>query len=238
MFKNPKFDSLTKTAFGLMAAAILISCGDSAPTTTAISGESPVKPAPSSTFMVAGDHSVGNPDAEVTIIEYASVVCPACANWHNSVYPELNKKYIETGKVRYVFREFPTSPKSLAFAGFTIANCAGEDKFLKNISLQFKRQKAILSAPDKRKAYEDLAKNSGLSLEKYEPCLADQDWKDRYEAIEKGGQDMGVTSTPSFFINGTKYSVFTIEDFDKLIAPVVFKDQAKATTEKAMEAAE
>ncbi len=228
MFEKMQIDSRVKhITLGVMSFA-LAACGNSAPDSSAVSGETPVKPAPSSNFVVDGDHSVGNPDAEITIVEYASVVCGACANWHNSVYPELSKKYIETGKVRYVFREFPTPPESLAFAGFTIANCAGEDKFLKNISLQFKRQKAILSAQDKRKAYEDLAKNTGLSVQKYEACLADPDWKKRYDAVVQGGKDAGVSATPTFFINGTKFKVFSLEEFDALIAPLAFGEDTTA----------
>jgi len=228
MVKNKTFDSRFRHVVMGIAVIALSSCGGNAPDTSAVSGETPVKPAPSSNFVVEGDHAIGNPDAEVTIVEYASVVCGACANWHNSVYPEFSKKYIETGKVRYVFREFPTPPESLAFAGFTIANCAGEDKFLKNISLQFKRQQAILSAQNKRKAYEDLAKNSGLSVEKYEACLADQEWKKRYDNVVQGGKDAGVTVTPTFFINGTKFKVFAVEEFDALIAPLVFADDTTA----------
>lgn len=223
-------------ATSLIALGLLTACGSKTETPSngnAASGSS----GSSSSYEVAGDHAVGNPDAEVTIVEYASVVCGACANWHNSVYPDLKKKYVESGKVRFIFREFPTPPERLAFAGFTIANCAGEDNFLKNIQVQFKRQRALLSAQDKRAAYENLAKASGLSVAEYEACLNDPEWKAKYDAIVQGGSDMGVTSTPTFFVNGTKAKAFTLEQFDELLAPML-GEAAPEKEEEAKETAE
>ncbi len=205
-------------ATSLLALGLLTACGD---TTEAPSSGNAAPIGANSSYEVTGDHAVGNPDAAVTVVEYASVVCGACASWHNTVYPEFKKKYVESGKVRYIFREFPTPPERLAFAGFTIANCAGEGKFLKNIQVQYKRQRALLSAPDKRAAYENLAKASGLSIEQYETCLSDPEWKAKYDAVVQGGSDIGVTSTPSFFINGTKAKVFTLEQFDEMLAPML-----------------
>lgn len=216
MFKINKTDSrLRSVAIGIMSLAMLAACGGGDSGTVA-SGGSAV-----SQFEVEGDHATGSMDAPIVVVEYASVVCGACANWHNSVYPEFKEKYIDSGQVRYIFREFPTAPQRLAFAGFTIANCAGEDKFLSNISIQFKRQRALLTSQDRRRAYEDLAKASGLSVAEYEACLSDPDWKERYDAIVQGGQDAGVDSTPTFFINGTKYSVFTVEQFDEVLQPMM-----------------
>src|SRR5262245_3685832 len=74
-----------------------------------------------------GDMELGNPNAPVTIVEYASMTCPHCAHFHEAVYPELKKKYIDTGKVRFIFREFPLDP--LAAGASAIARCAGKDKF-------------------------------------------------------------------------------------------------------------
>jgi len=220
-------------AISLVAATALAACGGGETNTPSTPGGSSSGPAPVSNYEVAGDHAVGNPDAPITVVEYASVVCGACANWHNSVYPEFKEKYVDSGQVRYIFREFPTAPERLAFAGFTIANCAGEDKFLSNISIQFKRQQALLGAPDRRAAYENLAKASGISVEKYEACLADPEWKARYDAIVQGGIDAGVTGTPSFFINGTKYKAFTVEDFDEILSPLLTGGLKEMTPEDA-----
>ena len=222
-------------AMSLLSIGFLAACGDK--TETPSSGNA-ASSGVSSAYEVAGDHAIGNPDAAVTIVEYASVVCGACANWHNSVYPDLKKKYVESGKVRFIFREFPTPPERLAFAGFTIANCAGEEKFLKNIQVQFKRQRALLSAQDKRAAYENLAKASGLSVAEYETCLNDPDWKARYDAIVQAGSDAGVTSTPTFFINGTKAKAFTMEQFDEILAPMLGETIEDNSDEATKEAAE
>lgn len=224
---------------GLITAGFLTACGPSDTTSSSsnstTSAQNVSETVSGSEYEFVGDHAVGNPDAPVTVVEYASVVCGACANWHNSVYPELSKKYIESGKVRFIFREFPTNPERLAFAGFTIANCAGEEKFLQNISVQFKRQSALLRAQDKRAAYENLAKASGLSVEKYETCLNDPDWKAKYDNKIQSAIDAGVTSTPSFFINGTKTKVFTLEQFDEILGPMLGEAPAE---EPAQETAE
>ncbi len=217
MLQFSKTDSLTRTVMVTLAGALMLSaCGDKTATTTTGGSQSE--------YEVAGDHAIGNPDAAVTIVEYASVVCGACANWHTSVYPDFKKKYVDSGKVRFIFREFPTPPENLAQAGFLIANCAAEDRYFENISMQFQRQRALLSAPDKRQAYVDLAKASGLSEADFEACLSSEEEIAKYKAVVQGGQDAGVSSTPTFFINGKKEKVFTIESIDEKLAPLLGED--------------
>src|SRR5260370_17554609 len=86
-----------------------------------------------------GDHVLGSPDAPVTIIEYASMTCPHCAHFHETTYPEMKKKYVDTGKVRFIFREFPLD--ALAAAGSMLARCAGKDKYFPMIETLFSQQK-------------------------------------------------------------------------------------------------
>ena len=222
-----RIDSALKTAAISIAAMALVACGGKDGGTNSGPTKAPAAGAVA-TYEFEGDHAIGAKDAPVVVVEYASVVCPACANWHNSVYPDFKKKYVETGKVRFIFREFPTSPERLAFAGFTIANCADESKFLKNISIQFKRQDALVRAPDPGKAYEELAKASGLSVKEYEACLIDQEWKKEYDDKVKAARERGVRSTPSFFINGTEQKVFKMEDFDKALAPLLGETELEA----------
>ena len=232
MFNLSQSDSFIRNTLISAACVFALSAcsGDQATSAVATSG--------GSDFEVAGDHAIGNPDADVVVVEYASVVCGACANWHNSVYPDFKAKYIDTGKVRFIFREFPTSPANLAQAGFLIANCANEDRFMENISLQFKRQRALLTAQDTRQAYIDLAKASGLSEAEFEACLKNEDEIEKYEAVVKGGEDAGVTSTPTFFINGKKTKVFTIESFDEALAPLLGDDAPAPATEEPADATE
>lgn len=220
-----------KLAIAGTATLLLAGCGDK--------GETKVSPASSgataSEYEVDGDHAIGNPEAKATVVEYASVVCAACANWHTSVYPDFKKTYIDSGKVRFIFREFPTSPENLAQAGFLLANCANEDKFFENISLQFKRQNQIFEAARNGKVLEEyhaLAKAAGMSVPEFEACLANEEEIAKYKAVVQGGIDAGVTSTPTFFINGVKEKVFKMEDFAEKLAPILgeplpVKDEAE-----------
>ena len=227
------FDSYSKSvAIVSMAAILLLSgCGDDTAKATN-------SPSGMSEHEVVGDHAIGNPDADVTVVEYASVVCPACANWHTSVYPDLKKKYIDSGKIRFIFREFPTQPENLARAGFLIANCADETKFMENISLQFQRQPVILRSDNIREEYINIAKAAGLSEDDFEACIANEEENAKYEAVVQGGIDAGVTSTPSFFINGEKRKAFKMEDFDEIILPLLGESVPEADAETASEATE
>ncbi len=220
-----KFDSsFLRYSFVALSALALTACGSGG---TDGDGGALAPGEAVSNYEFENDHAIGAKDAPVVIVEYASVVCPACANWHNNVFPEIKSKYVETGKVRFIFREFPTPPEILAQTGFSIANCVDESKFFANISAQFKRQEAILRAPDKGKAYEDLAKASGLSVKKYEECRNDQEWLAEYNAKVKAAREKGVRSTPTFFVNDKRHKnsagkpIFVIEDFDAVIGPLL-----------------
>jgi len=219
MVRLMKTDSFAKKLVtGVVAATLLAACGGNEGGGAMSAGEA-VK-----LYEEAGDHAIGSKDAPVVVVEYASVVCPGCANWHNTVYPDFKKKYIETGKVRFIFREFPTHPERLAFAGFTIANCADKSKFLQNISIQFKRQQALVRAKERGKAYEELARASGLSVDEYKACLKDENWIKEYEDGIEAARAKGVNSTPTFFVNGKMYSstnLFTIEQFDDALKPLL-----------------
>ena len=215
-FKTDSFAKLI--AVSSVAALMLAGCGGSG-TTTPTEGQSQ--------YEVAGDHAIGNPDAAVTIVEYASVVCGACYNWHTTVFPDFKEKYIDSGKVRFVFREFPTPPEDLARAGFLIANCADDSKFFENIGLQFKRQRQILTSADRRQEYINIAKSAGLSEDEFVACMSNEEEITKYENVVKGGIDAGVTTTPTFFINGEMQGrvsgkqLFTLETFDEVLEPLL-----------------
>ncbi|WP_409433409.1 thioredoxin domain-containing protein [Litorimonas sp. RW-G-Af-16] len=217
MFDSTLFDSRRSLIVSAFAAVALIACGGGEATSTDTVSEG-------GQYEVAGDYAIGNKDAKVTVVEYASVVCGACANWATTVYPDFKAKYVDTGKVRYVFRPFPTSPAELADAGHMIAMCAAEDKFMQNIKLQFERQKQIFEMANQgkaRDAYVSLAKASGLSEDEFLACMQNQDIRAKYDAVVQGGVDAGVSGTPSFFINGEKSKVFTLESMDEVILPLL-----------------
>ncbi|MEE9347856.1 MAG: thioredoxin domain-containing protein [Robiginitomaculum sp.] len=204
----------TKSAMlGLAAAAVLTACGGTSEGGMAQDGLAK--------YEVAGDHSIGDVNAPITVVEYASVTCSACANWHEAVWPDIRKDYIDTGKVRFIYREFPTAPQNLAMAGFLIANCASEDQYFANIGLQYERQRQLVNSLSTGRAaqeYQALAKTAGLSEKAYDACLANEDERAKLEAVIIGGQDAGVRGTPAFFINGKVEKVYKIEDFDKFFA--------------------
>lgn len=166
------------------------------------------------------DHAIGRVDAPLVVIEYASVTCPGCAYWHQTVYPEFKARYIDTGKVRFVFREFLTGNPQLAEAGFKIALCANPDDYFKNIKLQFDRLQQITqmaNAGNARTAYINLAKSSGLSEEEFTACMANEAHREHINSKMQQGFDEGVASTPAFFINGKAAKIGSIEQMDEVL---------------------
>ncbi|PHR94416.1 MAG: disulfide bond formation protein DsbA [Robiginitomaculum sp.] len=210
-------DSLLKTAaLSLGAALILGACGGDKPAQlaqNAVEGRT--------IYETSTDHALGNAEATITLVEYASVTCPHCANWSATVFPDLRAKYIDTGKVRYVFREFPTH--SLSNAGHLLANCAPEDKFFDVLHVQFMRMQEINTSSDIRGEFLKLAKSAGMNEAAFDACMVNETEIARLEAIRIGGENAGVTGTPTFFINGKKApsGTFEIEDFDKIFAEML-----------------
>ena len=216
-----KTDSLRRAFIMGVAALSLIACsgGDTTSSTKASTPEGA-----NSEYLVPNDHVTGNADAAVTLVEYASVACGACAGWHNQVYPEFKKKYVDTGKVRYVFREYVTGVPEYADAGFMIALCAADENYFKNISLQFKRFQQIQKMGQQgkaRDAYIGIAKSAGLSEDEFVTCMQNQELRDQYKAKMQTGVDMGVTATPAFFINGKKHKVYSVESIEDVILPIL-----------------
>ena len=178
---------------------------------------------PSNEDLMAGgpldDKVEGRADAPVTIIEYASMTCPHCAKFHTTVYPTLKSRYIDTGKVRFIFREFPLDP--LAAAGSMLARCAGgDDKYFAMIDALFQQQKEWVV----QKPLEPLlaiAKQAGFTQDSFNSCLADQKILDGIEQVRRrAAEKLGVNSTPTFFVNGkVQRGEMTVEELDKLIQP-------------------
>ena len=166
------------------------------------------------------EQSLGKEDAPVTVIEYASMTCSHCATFHIRTYPELKKRYIETGKVRYILREFPLDP--LAAGAFMLARCAGKDKYFPLVETLFQKQQEWVVNPPIPPLLA-LAKQAGFTEQTFNACLSDQKMLDGVQAVrDRGSQKFGVESTPTFFINGKKFSgAMTIEDMAKAIDPLI-----------------
>jgi protein-disulfide isomerase len=162
----------------------------------------------------------GSKDAPVTIIEYASMTCSHCAHFHETTYPILKSKYIDTGKVRFTLREFPFDP--VAVAGFMVARCAG-DKRAAMIGLLFSQQKNWAFSDKPLQGLTALVKQTGMSQEKFDACLQDKAlYANVNQVFEKGSKQFKVDSTPTFFINGKKVSgAISPEEMDKQLEPLL-----------------
>lgn len=161
---------------------------------------------------------LGSANAPVTIIEYASMTCPHCAHFHETTYPELKRQYIDTGKVRFIFREFPLDP--LAAAGFMLARCAGEGRYFPVIETLFAQQNEwVVQKP--LQPLLAIARQAGFTQESFDSCLANQNLLQGIEEVRtRASQKFQVNSTPTFFVNGKKISgAPTIEALAKEIDP-------------------
>ena len=167
-----------------------------------------------------GDVVMGDAKAPVTIIEYASMTCSHCATFHNTTYPEMKKKYIDTGKVKYILREFPLDP--LAAAGFMLARCSGNEKYYPIVEMLFQKQNDWVTQ-NPIPPLLALAKQMGFTQETFEACLKDQKVLEAIENVRThGAEKLAVNSTPTFFINGKKVSgSMTIQELDKQIEPLL-----------------
>ncbi len=168
------------------------------------------------------DLTLGPADAEVTVVEYASMTCPHCAHFETDVFENFKKKYIDTGKVRFVYREFPLD--NLAAAVSMLARCAGGDKTFPLIQTFYAKQAewAFTQGNPVPKLF-DIAKQAGFTQESFDKCLTDQKLLDQITAQRTRASDtFGVNATPTFFINGKKLQETpTLEAFDKVIEPLL-----------------
>ena len=163
------------------------------------------------------DMVLGSDDAPVTIVEYASMTCPHCAHFHETTLPALKEKYIDTGKVKLIFREFPFDPR--AAAAFMLARCAPKEQYFPLVDVLFKQQREWATAQDPRPPLLQIVKLAGFTQESFEACLKNQQVLDNVIAVkDKAEKDYKVDSTPTFFINGEKHSgALSIEEMSKII---------------------
>lgn len=168
-----------------------------------------------------GEMVLGDDKAPVTIVEYASLTCPHCAHFFATTFPKLKKDYIETGKVRYILREFPLNP--LDAAAIMLARCTGKDdktKYYAMIDTLWSQQRTwVVEKP--LEPLKAIARQAGLSEEQFNACLTNQQLLDGLESSRQHATDkLGVNSTPTFFINGDKKTGdLSIEEMAKAIEP-------------------
>ena len=149
-----------------------------------------------------GDIVLGNANAPVTVVEYASITCGHCAAWNQQVWPEFKAKYVDTGKVKFVFREFLTPPVEVAAAGFLVARCAGDDKYHEVVEAMFRGQQEMFESGDPRGVLLRVAQSAGMSEEQFNTCVTDEEGLKALQArVETATKDMNVQGTPTFFVN-------------------------------------
>jgi protein-disulfide isomerase len=167
------------------------------------------------------DLVLGNADAPITVVEYASMTCGHCAHFHTTVFPTLKEKYVDTGKVRFVMREFPLD--NLAAAASMLARCAGDGKTFPLISVLFAKQDEwAFVKGDPRPELLKFAKQAGFTQESFEKCLTDQKLLDDISAVRsRAAETFGVNATPTFFVNGKKLNGVSLADFEKAFEPIL-----------------
>jgi protein-disulfide isomerase len=168
--------------------------------------------------VTTDDMVLGDAKAPVTVIEYASIACPVCANFNTTTFPDFKTKYIDTGQVRYVFREILAHDPHMAAAGFLLARCAGPDKYFAVTDAIFRDQDRIEG--DIPGGLTRVAKGVGLSQKQLDECLSDTKAIDALNArVDKNGTEGHITGTPTFDINGVRIeSLPTLADLDSAIA--------------------
>ncbi|MFP4538204.1 MAG: DsbA family protein [Dichotomicrobium sp.] len=175
--------------------------------------EPPVKMAEAQTEDAAaesGDQSqafddivMGDPDAPVTVIEYASMTCPHCAAFHADTLPELKEQYIDTGQVKYILRAFPLD--NLAAAAFMLARCVEEDNYYPFIDMLFEKQSQWADADEPLAELRQVTKVAGFTEDKFNRCIRDQQTLDYIQQVrDNGNQQYDIRSTPTLIVNGQK----------------------------------
>ncbi|MCR6661400.1 MAG: DsbA family protein [Asticcacaulis sp.] len=185
----------------------------------------------SSTGAVGADEmSMGPADAKVTVIEYASVACPICGHVNETVMPEFKAKYVDSGKVRYVYRPMMTGNPAVAAAGHLLAECAGKDKYFTVIDQVMRSQEAMggeeTGYANARPVLFSIGQSLGMSEDAFNKCITDEKGLKRLNDLNQQYMTRdGVNGTPTFVINGKKLDriPLNIGDFDAALKPALSK---------------
>ncbi|MER8366155.1 DsbA family protein [Mesorhizobium sp. M1378] len=238
MIRSLSRRNLLTSLAAIPAVALLAACSDSGEKAEAQdvkpAAPEPAKPAAPAAAAAQGtvdmaallkpgalpDMQLGKDDAKVTIVEYASMTCPHCAHFAETTFPELKTKYIDTGKARYILREFPFDPS--AEAGFMLARCS-KDNYFPMVDVLFRQQANWVGVNNIKDALLQIAKLAGFTQESFEACLTDQKLLEDVRSVQKRGADeFKVDSTPTFFINGKTYKgAMSIAEMSAIIDPLL-----------------
>jgi protein-disulfide isomerase len=195
-----QFPAFARVALVAPLLALLAACGGS--------GETPADTVPVADLMAPQalpDNALGDPAAPVTIVEYASMTCPHCAAFHNGVFDDFKAAYIDTGKVYFIFREFPLD--AFAAAASALARCApgGSEGYMAMVDILYETQDTWARSDNVAGALEAVGAQAGITHDQFEACLSNQATTDGIYAVHDRGIELGVNATPTFFVNGSQY---------------------------------
>lgn len=236
----------TRIRLALVAAAsaILAACGGGGNETEAEALETAAEPAATQTAeaedtgpemlpapegsLSAGAMVVGSEDALFTVVEYASVTCPGCRAFHENAYPRIKSDFIDTGLIRFEYRELPTPPERFAFAGFIVARCAATDAgpqgFFGMVDALYRKQNDWVRGPNAAQELQSIAAQAGIDAEGFEACFRREDIREAITANVDEARSNGVRGTPTFFIDG--------KEFDMPFDPDEVAEKLQAEVEK------
>lgn len=208
-----------KSLWTVLTLTAVLTTGASALAADAAAARLPATP--SVPAVTAADRILGRADAPVTVIEYASFTCTHCAHWTNDVLPTFKARYIDTGKVRLVFRDMPTQPVQVAATAAAIGRCAAPGKFFDVAHHFMAGQAAAFASGDARQWYMDAVAVSGRTQPQIETCLADPATGQALQRDIEAAVAAGVEGTPTFFVNGRRTADHSLETLSAAIDPLI-----------------
>lgn len=199
---------MRKSLLGIVTTAffmVALACVSAEAAPLALKGDDEQKKAdPHYYVRMASDIVMGSDKATVTMIEYSSLTCPHCAHFSKDVFPEIKKNYIDTGKVVFIHRDFPLDEPALR--GAMLARCAGGERYYTFLKVLFDKQESWAYQKNYLEVLGNIGKLGGISSEKFDGCMKDKKLEDAIvEGKLTGANTLGVSSTPTFFINGKEY---------------------------------
>jgi protein-disulfide isomerase len=173
-----------------------------------------------------GDMTMGDANAKVKLVEYASASCSHCAKFNNETFPAFKAKYIDTGKVHYTLKEFLTPPNEVSAAGFLISRCAGKDKYFTVLDSIYKNQNEMFQTGDFRGVLLRIAQSAGMTEDQFNKCVQDEAALKALDArVTRAVQQDKITGTPTFVVNGKKIAEgeVTMAQLDAAVAEAAAK---------------
>lgn len=213
-------------AASFLAAAILAAAASSGAAAQTAAGaheghdHAPAEAVGSVPEVTTEDRILGDAAAPVTVIEYASFTCGHCANWHEQVYPAFKARFIDTGQVRFVYRDLPTAPQNLSQTAAMVARCATAEQFPAVVASLMSGQEAMYESRDADTWLLGAVQAGALSMDQLEACLNDPGTGAELTASVQGAVAAGVTGTPTFFVNGERVDG-DLDSLEAAIAPLI-----------------